>query len=198
MDRYQHETLSEAEIVLTDEKQNYLGPKLVLDRCRILLRTSSRALTITDAKFIGCHIVAERKLHNFGMWCHARIQGCSFVGNYEGNDFGHWPDRHPDGHLSDCDFADSVLDGCRFIDCDIESIKLPRWPCFSIINPHQQQTFLDAVAWPGKLKHWFGGLSWSPEQTVAIVGYAPTLVKKFGGSQDELRSLLEPFDGVLT
>lgn len=197
MNHLQQQTLEDAELILTSKEHNYWGPDLVLKGCRIMLQTSARALTMRNVKFLDCQFEAKKKLVNFKMWCATELQGCSFVGRFEGNDFGHWPEQHPDGSVKDCDFSGAVLDGCRFIDCDIESIKLPAWPCFTILYPHQRQAELESTAWPGELEHWFGGLSWSPEKTAAVVGYAPELVKKYGSNEDELRNILIQLNGIL-
>lgn len=193
----QHQSLEAAELILTDKEHNYLGPGLLLKGCRVVLRTSAKALTMTNVKFLDCQFEAKKKLVNFNMWCATDLQGCSFAGCFEGNDFGCWPEQYPNGSIKDCDFSGAVLDGCRFIDCDIESIKLPAWPCFTILHPHQRQAELESIAWPGKLEHWFGGILWSPAKTAAVVGYAPELVKKFGSNEDELRRTLEQLNGIL-
>jgi hypothetical protein len=197
MNHLQQQTLEDAELVLTDQEHNYLGPDLVLKGCRVILRTTAKALTMTGVRFRDCQVEAKKKLVNFRMWCATDLQDCSFAGRFESNDFGHWEGQHSNGSIKDCDFSASILDGCRFIDCDIDSIKLPAWPCFTILYPHRHQAELASTPWPGKLEHWFGGLAWSPEATVAVVGYAPALVKKCGSTEDELRELLEELNGIL-
>jgi len=197
MNHLQQQTLENIELVLTDKEHNYLGPDLVLKRCRVIFRTRARGLTMTKVKFLDCQFGAKKKLVSFDMWCGTELQGCTFTGRYDGNSFGHWEDNYSNGSIQDCDFSGAILDGCQFVDCDIESIKLPVWPCFTIVNPHQHQAELESTRWPGKLEHWFGGLSWSPEQTVAVVGYAPELVKRSGGSVEELRNILKTMSGVL-
>ncbi len=194
----QQQRLEHAELILTDKEHNYLGPDLVLKGCRVILRTSANALTMTNVKFLDCQFEAKKKLVNFNMWCATELQGCSFAGRFEGNDFGHWPEQHPNGSIKDCDFSGAVLHGCRFIDCDIESIKLPAWPCFTILHPHQLRAELESMQWPGKLKLWIDAVFWSPEKTVAEVYLAPKLAEQFGSNEDELRRTLEQLNACQT
>ena len=47
---------------------------------------------------------------------------------------------------------------------------------------------------PGKLQHWVEALSWSPDETKVIVEFAPTVAKRFGVSEAELKTLLAAAD----
>lgn len=89
MNHLQQQTLEDAEMILTDKEHNYLGPDLVLKGCRVILRTSAKPLTMINVKFLDCQFEAKNKLVSFNMWCAPDLQDCSFVGRFEGNDFGH-------------------------------------------------------------------------------------------------------------
>jgi len=129
----QNQEIENSEIVLEGKEYQYLGPNLVLKNCRIVIRLSARSLTITEVKFVGCQIDAKRKLINCQEWCRNSIRQCTFTGTYSGNDFGHWDS--PLGELQDCDFSKAILDRCRMMDCDVKSIRFPRWPCFTVLQP---------------------------------------------------------------
>lgn len=197
MKHLQKQTLEGTEIMLTDKDQNYLGPDLVLQRCHLILRTNARALTITNVQLLDCQVEAKKKLVNFQMWCGAVIKGCTFRGQFVGNDFGHWTEQHPNGSIENCDFSDAVLDGCRFMDCDIDSIKLPKWPCFTIVYPQRRRSELESLQWPGEVRIWATVVAQSIEITAASVGHAPTLAKQFSCTEEELREALIRLGNVL-
>jgi hypothetical protein len=115
MNHFQKQTIEDTELVLTSKDHNYLGPDLTLKRCRLVLRTNARALTINNVELIDCQIEAKRKLVNCQMWRGAVIRGCTFTGVFSGNDFGHWPVQDPNGGIENCDFSNAVLDGCDSI-----------------------------------------------------------------------------------
>jgi hypothetical protein len=197
MNSLQQKVIVDTELVLSDQVHNYLGPDLVLQRCRVLLRTNSKALTVTEVQFIDCQIEATRKLSNFQMWCSAVIKGCKFSGKFVGNDFGNWHEQHAKGSIANCDFSNAVLDGCRFMDCEIDSIKLPKWPCAAILYPQKQSGRVVSVDWPGKLRLWAQDLVNQPNVTAALVEYAPTLARQFGCTEEELREALRRLENVL-
>jgi len=196
MKHWQKQVLKDTELILNDKEHNYLGPNLVMENCRVVLPRSARAITIFDARFHGCSFETNKKFKSFHDWCAAELISCSFSGYYEGNDFGYWEKVSQNGKIKGCNFSAAILDGCRFFECDIDSIVFPLWPCFTILNPHRITQKLEATTWPGELEHWFGGISLSPKNTLAIVGYAPELIKKNGSSEDELRIVLEQFPEI--
>jgi hypothetical protein len=66
------------------------------------------------------------------------LEGCRFKGSFSGNDFGFRAnlfDREKAGGVEDCDFSEAGLNGCRFFNCDMSTIRLPLWPCFSFMDP---------------------------------------------------------------
>jgi len=195
------QTLEDVELVLTDKENNYLGPELVLKRCRLTLRTTARCLHIVNnVQVIDCHIEVKKKLANFQSWLAAAVTGCTFTGHLVGHSFGHWPEYGvycENGSIENCDFSGTFLDGCRFMGCDIGSIKLPKWPCFAILHPHKQRREIESVEWPGKLRFWAVDLPNQPEITAGIVGYAPTLTKQLGCTEEELREALTRLGNVL-
>lgn len=196
MNHLQKQVIEDAELVLTDKEHTYLGPDLGLHRCRIVLRTHASALTIADVQLLNCQVEAKKKLSNFQMWCGAAIKDCIFRGRFEGNDFGCWPEQHPNGSIESCDFGESILDGCRFMGCNIESIKLPKWPCFTVTNPCNLQNAIESVKWPGKLRFWAIDLPSQPNGTAGLAEYAPTLAKQFDCTEEELREALSCLGNV--
>src|SRR5687768_1074176 len=98
----ENQTLEGMELVLTDKENNYLGPALVLRKCSLILRTTEKWLTLSGVDMIDCRIDAKKKLVNCQAWCGARITGCSFIGTYVGNEFGHRVEDNTYGTIRDC------------------------------------------------------------------------------------------------
>jgi hypothetical protein len=190
MHRLRDQTVTDVELVLNGDDHHYLDPNLTVTNCRIVLKTNRGALTINDVRFSGCRSNAITALKSFAMWCSASIENCTFTGRYVGNAFGYWPDQAPRGGIKECDFSGAVLDGCRFVGCDIDSIVLPTWPCFAVLHPHAHQREMGAIRWPGDAQFWFAGLSRASPTTVAVVGEAHAVVGNSGGSVEELREAL--------
>jgi hypothetical protein len=201
--RYQLEkqTITDQEIVLANEHYNILGPDLTLENCRIIFRCAHTSLIVTLTKFINCRMEIRRKLVNF-QWLDAWLQGCTFTGTLRGNDFGHWPTPPiwPDmAGIQECDFSETILNLCRFIDCPIETIVLPKWPCFTILNPYQNLSRFESVKSPVDLSFLAHPYIPPPENAVAHVDHAPSFLKsrKLEGTEEDLRATLEPLDFVL-
>lgn len=205
---FENQTIEGTELVLTDSDNNYLGPDLVLEKCRLVLKAKAKCLHIPkNVQFVDCEIEVKKKLVNFQDWCSACISGCKFTGYLKGNDFGHWPEcvvyvengalKHRHGSIANCDLSGAVLDGCRFVDCDLGSLKLPRWPCFMIPNPHEQRSKIESVNWPTKLRFWATNVPNQPATTSGLVEYAPSLAKYFDCTIDDLRECLTQLGGVL-
>lgn len=171
-----------------------MGPELVLRRCRLTLRNSAKCLHIAkNVRIVDCHIEVKKKLINFQSWLAAAITGCTFTGHFVGHSFGHWPDYGvycDNGWIENCDFSAAVLDGCRFMDCNIGSIKLPKWPCFTILHPCSQRSEIESIQWPGELRVWATVIAQSIDITTAIVNHAPGLAKQFSCTEEELREAL--------
>jgi hypothetical protein len=198
--RLNNQTIEGVELVLTNEEAeaHVLGPDLVLKRCRLILRTTARGLIMTRVKFVQCHIEARRKLLNFQEWCACWLQECAFHGRFVGNDFGHWPeDLGSHGGIEGGDFSTATLDGCRFVGCNMHTIRLPRWPCFTLLDPVKRVKELQGARWPGKLDIWVDALADDPPTTAAVVEFAPRLAKNYECSEVELKEALANLNGVV-
>ncbi len=176
----------------------YLGPHFTLRRCTLILRVPTKRLHLTAPKLIDCTIEVKQELKAL-RWYTAFLKGCRFTGRLTGNDFGHWPDAtgfEEVGGIEDCDFTAAILDGCRFLGCDMKSIKLPKWPCFTILSPYHRRQELTTFAWPGDVRVAMD-FSWSPESTAAVTYFAPSLAKQFGATDAELKVTLQEIDDVV-
>jgi hypothetical protein len=172
----------------------WLGPNLTLRRCTLVISVSSRWLSLLSGRLIGCTIQAKSELKN-ARWTKMGLQGCRFKGRFSGNEFGfreEYLDTLRLGGVEDCDFSEARLDGCRFHDCDMRTVRLPRWPCFTFMNPRANAAELGRLVWPGRFGQVIiSGLAEQPESSVAETWHAPTVAKLVDTTAEELRAVLE-------
>lgn len=174
----------------------YLGHNLTLRNCILVIRVPARALVIARTRFIDCTIEVKRQLNTF-RWQSAFLKGCRFKGRFSGNDFGSWPDTRTEGGIEDCDFTEAHLDGCRFLECDVRTIRFPRWPCFTLFETGRRAPELGAVPWPGAKGPIIGRvLAQTPPETQALSYSAPDLAKFCGTTPEAIKGVLENLDGV--
>jgi hypothetical protein len=100
--------------------------------------------------------------------------------------------------IEDCDFSEARLDACRFHGDDPRTLRFPKWPCFTFLDPIGRAPELRRGKWPGR----FGrvvvdDLHNQPPSTVALTKYAPAVAKKLETTPEELRAVIEQFDCFL-
>lgn len=181
----------------------FLGPNAVFESSRIDINISARGLSIVDAKFINCMIRVKRQLNNF-RFHKAYFEKCQFRGRFSGCDFGRRIDDDPPGFLYspeagivDCDLSAAKLDFCRFINCDLSTLRLPLWPFFTVRDPEELQEQALKLPWPGKTR--IIPESWcdKPPKTVAITYDAQRVCKEEGATESELKAVLAQLPGVI-
>ncbi|MBN1207617.1 MAG: hypothetical protein JXB05_22320 [Myxococcaceae bacterium] len=178
----------------------YLGPNFTLRSCTLVLRVPARQLLLCGVKFIDCTLEVKRELKNLP-WYTASLKGCRLTGRFLGCDFGHMSEAvlpHYDvGHIEDCDFTAAFLHGCRFVGCDARTLQLPRWPHFTILEPHRRSREFASILWPKEIRAWFTTFHMDPERTAATTFSATALAKEAGISEERIRALLEGHSDVL-
>lgn len=174
----------------------FLGPKLTLRGCTLVLGVAARNLIIPQARFIDCTFIIKKELKNF-RWDTAQLQGCRFKGRLSGNDFGEWPSSPGQGSIEDCDFSEAHLDWSRFLSCDVRTIRFPPWPCFTLLDPVRRRHELQALPWPGDKGLILGEvLGVSPPSTVALTLSASQFAKSCATTPEAIRTFVEKLDGV--
>jgi hypothetical protein len=173
---------------------------LLLRRCTVVTRVSARWLHILPTCFVDCTIQVKRELKNQD-WSRASLKGCRFTGRLSGYDFGH---RLPHlagrehGAIKDCDFSEAPLDGCRFHGCGMRTLRLPRWPCFTILDPLGRSPALSRFDWPERrVPIRIKDPTSEPPSTVAVTLYAPAYSKGRDTTPDMLLAFLRTVDGVI-
>jgi hypothetical protein len=151
-------------------------------------------------KLIDCTIEAKREVVD-QWWTSMRFEGCRFKGRYSGVGFGQrvgvdrWWEH---GGIENCDFSEARLDLCSFHGCDMRTIRLPKWPSFTIVDPLTHGRELLSVPWPGDFNPVIleGPLKES-EDTAAVTIYAPAEAKRSGATLEEFKVAVERFDFIV-
>jgi uncharacterized protein YjbI with pentapeptide repeats len=198
---YENRELEGERLELADKEDIYfLGPNLTLRGCTVVTRVPARWLHILPTRFIDCSLQVKQELKNHD-WSRAFLKGCRFTGRLTGCDFGHrlptLPGRE-NGGIEDCDFSEARLDGCRFHGCDMRTLRLPRWPCFTILDPLHTARELATVEWPGDIGSvTLEVLAEQPPSTVAVTWFAPAFAKNHGTTPEALKAVIEKFDCII-
>jgi len=198
----ENKTLENERMELTDKGLLYfLGPNLTLRNCHLVLKVSAKNLIVHRSQFINCTFEVKQELKNHQTWVKNSLLGCRFTGRLFGCDFGHWPDygsgcEH--GSIEDCDFSEARLDACRIMGCDPSTLRFPKWPCFTFLDPIRRAPELRGGAWPGL----FGRvivdqLHTQPEPTRALTYHAPSVAQRMETTPEALRAVLETCDGIV-
>jgi hypothetical protein len=201
---YEDMELENERLELTDKGSIYfLGRNLLLRNCTLVLKVAARNLFTRGVRFIDCSFEVKQELKNHQDWIRSSLKGCRFKGRLSGCDFGHWPEygsepEYQMGAIEDCDFTEARLAGCRFHGCDVSTLRFPKWPCFTFLDPIGRARELRSVKWPGS----FGevvvdNLHTHPPSTKALTYYAPSAAERFETTPEELRAVIEKFDCIL-
>ncbi len=177
----------------------WLGPDLTLRDCTVIISAARRALSLVSGALVNCTIQAKGELKGLP-WATMKLKGCRFKGRFTGNEFGFRTDvddRWRGGGIEDCDFSEAQLQGCSFFNCDMRTIRLPRWPCVTFLDPLRHAAELRRHAWPGLVgRTTIEAVCESPTGTVAVTWHAPTVAEKKDTTVEELRAALEAAPGI--
>ena len=187
---------------LTDKNSlYYLSTHLTLKNCTVVLKVPARNLVINQARFIDCTFEVKQELKKKQTWVLASLKGCKFKGNLSDCDFGHWPGYAPGwehGSIEDCDFSEARLDGCRIMGCDPATVRFPKWPCFTLLDPVQNSRALKSATWPGRFgRIVIDDLATYPTGTRALTFHAPSQAKYFDITPEALQAVIQQFDCIL-
>jgi hypothetical protein len=190
---------------VTDKNSLYfLGPRLTLRNCTIVLNVSARRLHVLGVRFIDCAFEVKQELKNHQAWLRASLQGCRFKGRFLGCDFGHWPEygsepEFQQGSVADCDFSEARLDACRFMDCDPATLRFPKWPCFTFLDPISRASELLKAEWPDLFRRVIvDQFRTQPARTKAVTYHAPSIAKRLETTPEALRAVIEKFDCIVS
>jgi hypothetical protein len=200
---YEDREIENERLELTDKGSLYfIGSNVTFRNCTLVLKVSGRNLIFDQAtRFIDCTFEVKQELKNHQQWVFASLKGCRFKGRLSGCDFGHWPnysERAGHGSIENCDFTEARLDGCRIMGSDPATIRFPKWPCFTILDPIGRASELRDLTWPGPLGELIRDmLPKHPPNTRALTYYAPSAAKLVETTPEEIRAVIERFDCII-
>ena len=197
--RLQRQSVANQSISLEpgEKHVHVLGPELTLQDCDLSISCSLRGIILKDVDLVDCRIVAKKPLRNWQHWCGVRVRNCTFIGEYIGNDFGHWEDQSEFGSIEACDFSQASLHECRLFDCEVSTMTFASWPTFIITDPcgHKKESL--AAKWPKEFEMW-AELAFDEDSIVGAAIYnADRIVDDEGGNAAELRDLLTSLPFVI-
>jgi hypothetical protein len=202
---FKNQEIADARLELTDKNSlYYLSTGLTLRHCTVVLKVPASRLIIKQATFIDCTFEVKQELKNHQDWISASLKGCRFKGRLTGCDFGHWPEYGSDsapwyrhGSIEDCDFTEARLDGCRFHGCDPATLRFPKWPCFTFLDPIGRARELNSVQWPGMVGPIIiETLFNQPPSTRALTEHALSIAKRLDTTPEELKAAIARFDCI--
>jgi hypothetical protein len=82
--------------------------------------------------------------------------------------------------------------------CDPATLRFPKWPCFTILDPIRRAPELRSVTWPGLVGDVIvDDLHAQPAPTTALTYYAPILAERLETTPEQLRAVIEQFDCIV-
>jgi uncharacterized protein YjbI with pentapeptide repeats len=109
-----------------------------------------------NCTFRDCVIIAQKESRQ--TWEACRWINCKFVGDYCSAVFG-YTGRYcalaPGSMLVDCDFSDTNLHGCAFFNAELTTIKYPKWPNVTILDPKLHQSELRSLRFSPIVQIWW-------------------------------------------
>ena len=138
------QTISNQTLVFDSKCIYFLGPELILQNCELIIKTAASNFLNCGVEFHNCTIVFKRKFAGM-RWDKSKFFNCKFIGEFGGNIGNGILGVDYVCEIRDCDFSECILNGVRFIEVDMATIKLPRWPCVTIFNPYHHIQELNQV-----------------------------------------------------
>lgn len=193
--RINNKNLNRVDIVLDNLEVHSLGPELCINECQLIVNSSARGIIIAGLKMSGGTFKQKVRLSNFHFQ-KASFTAVHFSGKFSGCDFGVWePNGY--GEIVDCSFYEANLDGCRFLNCDPNRIRFPRWPCFTLTNPQAAREFVLSRYWSSSLFNLLRILIEEDPRCVAICFDGSKLAKKDNVVLSEFKKEILAIPGVV-
>ncbi|WP_253760520.1 hypothetical protein [Ralstonia solanacearum] len=171
-----------------------LGPNLDLNNCSVISRADTRGVVFGGVTMIGGVFDQKIRLEDFPFQ-KVHFSKVKFKGEYFGCDFGDWDDVSVSS-ISDCDFSEASMHGCRFLNSDMKGMVMPPWPCFCLSDPAKARGFVMSKSWPKSMGLTLDIYTDTDPECVAIVANANVIADKNKLSLDEVRALLEGIPGL--
>ena len=168
------------------------------DNCNISFSCPLNGLEVEECVFRDCAIHATTPQGNLDFDT-TIFERCKFTGEFPGCDFGarSTPNGKTRGTIRDCDLRHAILDIVGFSNCDLSTLKLPRWPHFTITNPTATCPLIpNPLNCPEIEIIRETGMDLTP-LTKGVIYYAPLLVSETLYEEKQLRQLLSSVPGII-
>ena len=199
---YRDRKVENERLELTDKGSLYfLGPNATFKNCNLVLNVSGRNLVFDQGThFTDCTFEVKQELKNHQAWVFAALKGCRFKGRLWGVTLAigpTTPSGQGTGSIEDCDFTEARLDACRFLGCDPTTLRFPRWPHFTFLDPIGHSRELNQVQWPELFSSVvIEKLHDDPPSTKALTYFAPAVAKRLDTTPEALKAVIEKFDCI--
>jgi len=153
---------------------------------------------ILRSRFEDCEVIAVKRQRDSNFFT-ARFLNCRFKGVFSGIDFGrsHSIERDGDfGGIENCDFTAATLDGCRFVNADVSTLRLPAWPHAVLLDPYKRAADVAQMQWPGLLGLYMKGCTEMPESFKATVLHMPSLAPLVQCTEEQVQEALKRLGGL--
>jgi hypothetical protein len=191
--------VGETVVLSEDECHGIVDSKLTACALKLAQKSSRWPIVIVRTTVVDSDVVAVKRQKDDRLF-QARFINCRFRGVFSGIDFGqsHNVARDGDfGGVEGCDFTEAKLDGCRFFNVDVSSLRLPRWPHVVLLDFAQRAAEVAAMKWPGTLGNFMRICADQPVSLRVAVIYTPSLTKLVGCTEEQMREAFEQFGGVV-
>jgi hypothetical protein len=195
MVQFRDTLLTGKDIEFNNTDMHFLGPNLILKDCNLIIKSKKKGFGVVGFEMTGGSFEIKSNLSDI-QFDQAKFEGVKFLGCFSGIDFG-WYDSSEPGWIKNCDFTGATLDACRFLNTDMATIALPRWPMFSIPDPVRIASWVRARKWPSNLETVLEIASDVESGCSASVDNAQMLADADGVSLAEMRALLDPVPGIV-
>jgi hypothetical protein len=185
-------------VAIGDPQKATVLAKLVFLECNISINCSAPGLVVDQCIFQDCTIGAKKAQSDHQFFT-STFERCKFTGEFFGCEFGFRNDVHGRirGAIVDCDLTEATLDLVSFNNCQLDTLKLPRWPHFTITDPHTTAKRIPNPLGCEELEILKDTCLSQTAITKGITCYAPYFLEETQYSEAQLRRLLSGVAGIV-
>jgi hypothetical protein len=190
-----HDIVGETVVLSENECRGLIDCTFSSGTLKLAQSKGAASILLTTVK--ESDVIAVKRQRDYPLF-QARFVSCRFHGVFSGIDFGHKEDSefHEDfGAVEGCDFTDATVDGCRFFNVDVSTLRLPAWPHAVLLEPHKRLADVARFEWPGLLGKYMEIKE--PESVKAVVLHIPSLARLVHCTEEQVQEALEKFGGVV-
>lgn len=185
-------------IAIGDPEKVTTIAKINFQECNISINCLASGLLVDRCKFQDCFIGAKKAQSDHQFFT-STFERCKFTGEFWGCEFGFRTDLQGKtrGTIADCDFTEATLDLVSFNNCDLSTLKLPRWPHFTIADPSTTASRIPNPLECREIEILRDTCLPHKPITKGIIWYAPYLLEETKYEEDALRQLLAGVTGII-